>query len=426
MGINQSLELSKIEKDLPRLLLVTEATLDVNATGLNRTLFNLLADYPTDRFMLYAPAERLRTNPPAPPFGQQVAAFTQQFSLSWRNRLGAKLSPVLDLWNLQMIDLLPLPDAETIISFDPEIILLCPDSPMGLVMGYKTAQTLKRPFLLYLMDDWVATAHQRWFSGSTQAYCQRLLRDAEGWMIISSQLEESLIDRYAIKPQRSLVVHNPVNLSNRELPDFQPHLQQTFQIAYAGSIWTMHYDAIALIAQAISELQTTGHAIELVLYTQEGFWNLYRAEWERWGVVYGGFLPYQAVNQHLQQADLLLIASSFLSRYANITRSSVQTKVTDYMATGRPILSYGPPYAACNAFVKQWSCGLICETNDLREVKAFLLNQIQNREANQIYARTAYKVLQQRFEIQKIREMLFGFIQSCTCKIIKEEQFNHA
>jgi glycosyltransferase involved in cell wall biosynthesis len=418
--------MSETANSLPRLLLVSEATLDEKATGLNRTLFNLLADYPMDRFMLYAPAERLHTSPPAPPFGQQVAAFSKQFSLSWRNRLGAKLSPVLDLLNLQMIDLLPLPDAETIISFDPEIILICPDGPMGLVMGYKTAQTLKRPFLVYLMDDWVATAHQRWFSGSTQAYCQRLLRDAEGWMIISSQLEQSLIDRYAIKPQRSLVVHNPVNLSNKEVPDFQPHQQQTFRIAYAGSIWTMHYDAIALIAQAISELQTAGHSIELVLYTQEGFWSFYCAEWETWRVVYGGFLPYQAVNQHLQQADLLLIASSFLPRYANITRSSVQTKVTDYMATGRPILSYGPSYAACNAFVKQWSCGITCETNDLEEVKVFLLNQIQNREANQIYARTAYKVLQQHFETRKIREMLLYFIQHSVCKNIKEEKLNHA
>jgi hypothetical protein len=50
VNINKTLNLSEIKKDLPRLLLVSEASLDSQRTGLNRTLLNLFAEYPADRF----------------------------------------------------------------------------------------------------------------------------------------------------------------------------------------------------------------------------------------------------------------------------------------------------------------------------------------------------------------------------------------
>jgi glycosyltransferase involved in cell wall biosynthesis len=403
---------------LPRLLLISEATLDEKATGLNRTLFNLLVGYPTDRFMLCAPEEALKTNPPAPPFGQHVTSLPRQVSLPWRNRIAAWLSPLVSLLNLQRIDLLPIPNVSLIQAFDPEVILICPNTPLALIIGYRIAKFLQRPFLIYFMDDWVATSQQKWLGGSIQAYCQNLLRDAVAWMVISPQLEESLIKRYGVKPKRSLVVHNPVNLSNVERPNFTSHHRERFQIAYAGSIWTMHYDAVAVVAEAIHLLRQDRYDIELVLYTQEGFWAAYQNTWEAWDVVYGGLVPYDKLHSQLQQADLLLVASSFLPKYANITRSSVQTKITDYMATGKPILSCGPQDGACNMFIRQWNCGLVCETNNISKVKDYLLKQIQNRGANQVLAKNAYQVLLEHFETNKVHQKLYEFIRINTAQVI--------
>lgn len=400
-----------METSLPRLLLITEATLDEKATGLNRTLFNLLSDYPMDRFMLYAPEEQLEYNPPAPPFGQHITSFSQGFSLGWRNRIEAWLSPLIRRWNLQMIDLLPVPNAKTINDFSPEVILICPDSPIGLVMGYKVAQSLNLPFLIYMMDDWVAKNHQRWFTGNTQAYFQRLLQDADGWIVISSQLEQILIERYAVKPERSLVAHNPVDVSSQEPPDFEPNQLTTFRIAYAGSIWVMHHDVVVLIAEAVFELRQEGHDIELVLYTQDGFWATHQDFWEACEVIHGGMISYAELHRHLKQADLLLVAASFLPEYAHMTTSSVQTKITDYMAVGKPIFSCGPIGGACNEFVRRWNCGLVCETNELTEVKTYLLEQIQNRVGNQSLAKKAYQVLLDDFEMSKVNRSFYKFIQ---------------
>ncbi|MFM6817746.1 MAG: glycosyltransferase, partial [Dolichospermum sp.] len=193
-------------------------------------------------------------------------------------------------------------------------------------------------------------------------------------------------------------VHNPVDLSNKSFPEFSPKTGGTFRVVYAGAIWTMHYDALAVIAEAIYELKCSGVDIELVLHTPPNCWELYQENWQKWDVKYGSFIPYEHLNQYLQQADLLLVVSSFLPEYAHITASSVQTKLTDYMASGKPILACGPSYAACNQFIKNWNCGLVCETNVVSEIKEIFLKQKESIAELYVFAKNGFEVLQDNFE----------------------------
>ena len=217
--------------------------------------------------------------------------------------------------------------------------------------------------------------------------------------------------RYKIKSQRSLIVHNPVDLSNKQLTEFSRDSKEPFRVIYAGSIFTMHYDAIAVVAEAIYELRCSGVDIELVLHTAQNFWDTYQEEWGKWDVKYGFLIPYEQLNQCLQKANLLLVASSFLPEHAHITRSSVQTKLTDYMASGRPVLSCGPSYAACNQFVNTWNCGLVCETNVVLEIKMMLFKIIENYSGLSSLSSHAFTVIKTEFEVNIIRKKLYGFIQ---------------
>ncbi|MFM6440617.1 MAG: glycosyltransferase, partial [Dolichospermum sp.] len=400
-----------MDKNLPRLLLISEVSLSERETGINRTLFNLFEDYPSDRFMLYTPDESLKNNPTSSIFQTNIAAFPEQFFPYQRNRLGFLFNPLFTSLNYQLIDWLPLASYQKIADFSPEVILICPNGSLALLMGYKLIQYFDAPFLIYFMDDWVALNHVRWLTGNVQSICQFILQKAAGWLMISPQLEQELAERYKIKPQRSLIVHNPVDLSNNRLPDFTPQFRDNFRVVYAGAIWPMHYDAVAVVAEAIYELRRDGVDIELVLHTPANFWNAYQENWEKWQVTYGNLIPYQELNQYLQKADLLLVASSFLPENSHMTRCSVQTKLTDYMASGRPILACGPNYSACNQFVKNWNCGLVSETNLVSEMKEILLKQKQSIAELYCFAKNGFEVLQDNFETKKVRYKLYEFIQ---------------
>ncbi|MHC5725604.1 MAG: glycosyltransferase family protein [Nostoc sp.] len=400
-----------MEKNLPRLLLVSEVSLSQEGTGINRTLVNLLEDYPADRLMLYAPDQSLRNDPTAQRFQKNVIAFPEQFLPYQNNRLAPWINPLIASSNYQLFDWLSLANYDKIADFAPELILICPNGPLALVIGYKVIQSFDSPFLIYFMDDWVAFNHTRWLTGNIQSVCRSVLQQAAGWLMISPQLEKELAQQYKITPKRSLIVHNPVDLSNKIFPHSTPHSGKTFRIVYAGAIWTMHYDAIAVVAEAIYELRCDGVDVELVFYTGTTFWDLYKESWEAWEVNYGSLIPYEELNQYLQLADLLLVASSFMPEYAHITRTSVQTKLTDYMASGRAIFACGPTYSACNHFVKTWNCGLVCETNQLAQVKEILLNQIQNIDKLEILGKHGFAVVHEYFESGRVRSNLYNFIQ---------------
>ena len=60
----------------------------------------------------------------------------------------------------------------------------------------------------------------------------------------------------------------------------------------------------------------------------------------------------------------MLVASSFDARYHDLSAYSVQTKVTDYLACGVPVVAIGPGYSACNNFIKEHNCGFTIACND--------------------------------------------------------------
>ncbi|MEH2381171.1 MAG: hypothetical protein V7K27_20165 [Nostoc sp.] len=408
-----------MEKDLPRLLLVSEVSLSQEGTGINRTLVNLLEDYPADRLMLYAPDQSLRNDPTAQRFQKNVIAFPEQFLPYQKNHLAPWINPLIASSNYQLFDWLSLANYDKIADFAPEVILICPNGLLALVMGYKVIQSFDSPFLIYFMDDWVAFNHTRWLTGNIQSVCRSVLQQAAGWLMISPQLEKELAQRYKITPKRSLIVHNPVDLSNKIFPHFTPHSGKTFRIVYAGAIWTMHYDAIAVVAEAIYELRCDGVDVELVFHTGTTFWDLYKKSWEAWEVNYGYLIPYEELNQYLQLADLLLVASSFMPEYAHITRTSVQTKLTDYMASGRAIFACGPTYSACNQFVKTWKCGFVCEINRVSEAKKILLEIIKNDSDLSNFSYHNLAVIKKNFDANIVRGKLYDFIRIISGKNIK-------
>ncbi|AFY90189.1 hypothetical protein [Chroococcidiopsis thermalis] len=399
--------------NLPRILLVTEATLSQEGKGVNRTLVNLFDNYPAELLMLFCPEHELESNPTSSPFDRQVLSFAGHRLPIVHNRLGKSLNSLINWINLQLLDWFPISNLQKLEEFDPEIILICPVTSLCLLMGYKLTQHFHCPSLIYFMDDWIAIDNSRWLSNSVQKTANQLLKQADGWLMISEQLQTELSNRYQIKPQSSLIVHNPVDLSDKQPPDTARTHEGTFKVVYAGSIWSMHYDALAAIAEAIYQLRCDGKDIELILHTDKSFWNLYQEKWQQWQVTFGDLIPYQELNCYLNKhADMLLVTSSFLLENAPMTRSSVQTKLTDYMAAGKPILACGPDYSACNQFLKKWNCGLVCETNQIAEIKNFLLVVLDRQDLWQKIAITAFEVLKSNFDTKVVNQKLQVFVKN--------------
>ncbi len=398
--------------DLPKILLVSELTLSFSQAGKssNPTLFNLFSQYPPELLWQFTTDFSAEYTPPVAPFEDRITSSKTQYLTQFNNRLGITFNPWLNYLNFSLLDWLPIPELQKIKQFKPDLILICPITPWGLFVGNKLRKYFDCPFVIYFMDDWIAIQNQNLLSQKIQRTTRELLQKASGWLMISEQLQADLSSRYNVSPQYALVAHNPVEILNQELPSESAVRSEVFKIIYAGSIQVMHYDAVAAVAEAIFQMRQEGKKIELILYTAQFFWDSYQDSWQQWEVKYGGLIDYKELNKYLKAADLLLVATSFLPENSHAIRSSILTKMTDYMAAGRTILSCGPEYSACNIFLKQWDCGLVCETNQVSEIKVFLEHQIEQSQSNYNLAIKAFKVLMDNFEGKKVRSKLYNFL----------------
>jgi hypothetical protein len=174
----------------------------------------------------------------------------------------------------------------------------------------------------------------------------------------------------------------------------------------------MHFDAVAAVAQGVQRLRAAGEDIEFVLFTDRFFWGRHAADWTRWGVVDGGLVPYEALGVALGDCDLLLVASSFDASQAHMSRSSIQTKVTDYMAAGRPMLACGPHDAASNRFLDERECAFFAENSAPDAIDKALRACIAMRAAGPAVARRAWDVVRREHEIGAVTERLYAFLAS--------------
>jgi hypothetical protein len=280
--------------------------------------------------------------------------------------------------------------------------------PVGIALAERWQRAA--PLVTYLMDDWLAQVSSAQWVFNTPRRARALLRSSKGWLAISTYLLESMRS-FAGVDRPALVVHNAVPLGDGEPAALAAPRTGRFRVAYAGSVWPMHWDAVAAVAASVQRLRSAGNDIEFVLFTDRYFWGRHEADWRRWGVIDGGLVPYAALGAALGGCDLLLVASSFDDAQAHMSRSSVQTKVTDYMAAGRPILACGPPDAASNRFLHDIGCAQFAEDPSPAAMDAALHGCLSARSDGATTARRAYDVVRRRHEVGVVTGELYAFLR---------------
>jgi hypothetical protein len=107
---------------------------------------------------------------------------------------------------------------------------------------------------------------------------------------------------------------------------------------------------------------------------------------------------------------MLLVCTSFSPESKHVVRSSLLTKLTDYMAAGKPILSCGPAYSACNRFIEKWDCGITCSSQSVESVKKIIKKSMSKPEMLHEMADRATLVLEENFSEIVVTNRFYDFI----------------
>lgn len=235
--------------------------------------------------------------------------------------------------------------------FAPDVVWLRSAGwPVGLeVAGAAIAARLRVPVVVQVMDDWPALMHARRprLARVVLPGFAKMIGRAAAVAVISESMAAEYRTRYRVDP---VVVHGGADLPAWEVipPRVDAPPTEPFTIRYSGGVAShQSASAIADVGAAVAILNGSGSSVRLELSVPADSVGAARS---RFGsdpsIVVEPFSDPAEHRRKLRAADALVLANNFDPASVSLLRHSMANKVGEYLASGTPMLAYGPPAIA--------------------------------------------------------------------------------
>lgn len=249
--------------------------------------------------------------------------------------------------------------------FAPDVIYARPmDKPTSSWwFAAGTSRLLGIPYVTHIMDDWPARFHDdaaapaehlpwksritlRAQSNRLNRLLGRLVDNAAANIAISPEMAAAFGERYG---RPFVAFHNTVDAAtwkaSRKAPlAGRPGHDRPFVVRYIGAVVKeKELDSLKDIARAVTAMSQTGVKVRFDIHCGPAWNQIVDEELVRSpSVARGDFLSQSDLPMKLSRADLLVLPINFDEVSTRYVGYSMQTKGPEYMASGTPILAYGP------------------------------------------------------------------------------------
>ena len=238
-------------------------------------------------------------------------------------------------------------------------LLLCPQSILDLTASLALLRKTSLPAVAWFMDDYYRSRSANRAAGKLWARAARRF-------VISEAMQERFTQLYGDECE---VLNNSVSV-----PPFNPAKPHglPLRIAYAGAAHSYYRDTLSMV---LGELAGLDGQVELDLYTHE---ELPLALTGKDCLPCHRRLPLPSAKliERLWDYDVLLHLSSFRPEHRSIAETSLASKIADYLASGRCILAFGPPYAENIRYAQRHGLAEVVTTN--QQLRSTLLRLLQD------------------------------------------------
>ena len=278
--------------------------------------------------------------------------------------------------------------------FDPDVIYSLLGSLRMIRLANLLSDSLGKPVVPHFMDDWPGTLYgsqELWGMPrrSLLASLSALMGKVPLGLAIGDAMSLEYSERFGV-PFAS--VSNPAGEEYFAVPPGGD--AEAPVLAYVGGLHLGRGDVLRRFAETLAELGGET-PLRLVVHCPDQHLELYGGGLERHECVEirGSVTPDQ-VPSVLESADILVHVESFDPSEMAFTRLSVSTKLSQYLAAGRPVISFGPDSLASTLLVRQ-SGGGIAAADD-RELRS-ALKTLADPETRRTMGRRGRSYAQSRF-----------------------------
>jgi glycosyltransferase involved in cell wall biosynthesis len=296
--------------------------------------------------------------------------------------------------------------------FRPGVVYSCFGSIRIMRLSFQIAAQFDLPIVPHFMDDWPTTIYDNaalsfLLRPKLKSWLKRCLERSRVRLAIGETMAEEFGRRYGA-PFRPFM--NCVEDEWLDRPLVEPVPRSVVRFAYVGGLHLNRWKSLYDIGLALKHLRAKGVLGELVIYGK-GAGDRHMERLSELGPVVrmAGAVSVEEVPAIQEDADCLIHVESFEPADRRYTRLSVSTKIPGYLASGRPILAYGPGETASVRYVEETGCGrVVGQRNDslLAEALTAVIGsrslRLEFGRRAKVLAGTAHRASQIREEFRSI------------------------
>lgn len=270
----------------------------------------------------------------------------------------------------------------------PDCIFLAPGYARFI---YDIALTISRkrniPLITYICDDNYFLATPETVAGRLWL---RLLQKKTRQVMEHSRLVVAISQEIAQQYRAEFSVKSEVIMTGASIgvAETLPQRKEIKSFSYFGNLDLNREKSLAEMGRVLDEINA-GCGTELSLNIHTG--NETPAEFaEIKSIRMGGFLVGDAFRNAFRSADCLVHAEAFDEKNRDIVKGSVSTKIADSLASGIPLLAYGPGGIASIEHLRRNDCAFVAgSVEELKTVISRLLEDGEERSRISANAKAA-------------------------------------
>ena len=295
-----------------------------------------------------------------------------------------------------------------VFDFDPDIVFvpIYPTVFMGRIQHY-ILKLCNKPYVCYLADDnfsydsckgLLSYLHRFWLRKNVRwlsTHCKQM------FVIVEKEKEETDRDFGT----DSIILTKSIDFTNRTYMSHE--INRPIKFVYTGSLIIGRDKTLAMIAEAINEINLCNSLAELDIYSQTTPSDEMMLRLNRGSSHFKGFAPRSEMDEIQKEADVVVFAESLEGKSANIARLSFSTKITDYLSNGKCILAVGKEYIAPIDYFRRNDSAIIASNEE--QIKDSIKLIVNNPSIIWEYGKKAYDCAVRNHEKQMINKR---FIES--------------
>lgn len=308
---------------------------------------------------------------------QKINTFAKRPSIGNRESLLSKLRKTVVL----LEDLIPIrftrEQLQRLDAFKPSVIYTLGASVSVLSATLSLSKKYNIPIVIHFMDNWVEEI--QWTDVLfSKTYHKLLLKElmkcikrSSVGLAISPEMAEAYRNKFHI-PFYYLM--NCVSIKKEF--NHQTTIGNQLKFVYAGGLHMERWKALLDISKTIQKILPGS---KMIIYTTKTYSEQYGKMFPL-NTFFHEEVDHNKIFNVYEKADILVHAETSNKKLHTFFKYSISTKIPEYLASGKPILFYGPQESGVYQYLKKYNASFLASTpNELPQtIKMILSDSVRN------------------------------------------------